>query len=67
MRFLQTDHAWTVSEQLLLQGTDVHQRFLGAQSLYKKLQNDFDTMSTGKKATDPFVKLRDKLFEILIQ
>jgi hypothetical protein len=50
---------------LLTQGKDVHTKFLGAQSLYQKLQNDFDNISTGK-ADDPVIQLRDTLFGLMV-
>jgi len=53
-----------VADELLTQGETLEDKFIGAQTLNRKLQSDFDQISTGKK-DDPVIALRNNLFKIL--
>ena len=45
-------------------GQSFQAQFIGAQSLYQKIKNEYDQISTGKK-DDPMKALRDSIFQML--
>jgi hypothetical protein len=53
-----------VSEKLLKPDQTFQAQFIGAQSLYQKIKNEYDQISTGKK-DDPMIALRDNIFAML--
>lgn len=55
---------WEVAEKLLQSDQTFQAQFIGAQSLYQKIKNEYDQISTGKK-DDPMIALRDNIFAML--
>ncbi|CDW78104.1 transportin-serine arginine isoform a [Stylonychia lemnae] len=61
LKFIASDSAWHIAEQLLLpqQGADI--QFIGAQALYQKLQNDADYFMKDQNVKS----LRDSIFRLI--